>query len=173
MIRWFLILSGISIVACDDGKGKKGGNNNEEGDTCDSNNDCESDLICYDDACEDIFDRNFEVIIASGEVSTSGDWDTAGGAPDPFVYFAINNDYCYTSTESNTFYPTWNESCRMVVASGGTFEVIMFDEDISYHDTILTYSASGNDDLADLIRDENVVLSNSYAELIIRFVPAF
>ena len=172
MLRCLFLVIWLPAFACGDGGGKNRGDN-EEGDTRESHSDCDSDLLCHNDACDEIFDRNFDVIIVSGEASASADWDSFGGAPDPFVYFAINNDDCVTSSEFDTFFPSWNEGCSMVVASGGTFEVVMFDEDLSEHDTMLTYSASGNDELAELIREETVVLSNNAAELTIRFEPDF
>jgi hypothetical protein len=141
--------------------------------SCINNYSCDEHQVCVLDACEDIFDRNFEITIVSGEASTAYDWDTLGGAPDPFVSFSMDDDYCETDTQLDTFYPIWNASCTMVVGSGGTFSVEMYDEDLSDHDLMATYSASGNDELAALIREEYVTLSSSISELNIRFEPDF
>ncbi len=176
MFRWVSLSFCLLILGCGDGgmgSGGIGDGSSEEDDTCDSHSDCNSDLFCYDDACDEMFDRNFKITIVSGEASTTTDWDSFGGAPDPFVYFAIGNDDCVTSTEDDNFYPSWNESCTMVLASGSTFEVVMYDEDISEHDIMLTYNAAGNDDLADLVRYGTITLSNSNVELTIRFTPDF
>ena len=166
-LRFFPVVFGI--VACDLG----GTGDNEEGESCDSSFDCDDDLFCHRSECEEIFDRQWEIIIVSGTAESDVDWDALGGAPDPFVLIEMGDDACITSTENDSFFPEWNESCAMVVPSGGTIEVGMYDDDVDISDPMVTFSASGNDELADLVRSEDVTLTSDLASLGIRFQPDF
>jgi hypothetical protein len=69
--------------------------------------------------------------------------------------------------------PRWNEGCDIVFLEGGTLDVDMYDEDLSENDVMLTYSASGSDELVDLVRTEDVELANKLVDLLISVEPAF
>jgi Ca2+-dependent lipid-binding protein len=80
--------------------------------------------------------------VTSGKVSTrtsSGDsWDAFGGAPDPFVCLTIGTRRTCTSTQQDTFQPSWNEQFPAATAtaflSGVTVSLV--DEDVSSNDPI-------------------------------------
>jgi len=177
-LRFFPAVFGIAacgLGGSDENLADTGENEEEEG--CDSSLDCDDDLFCYREGlvseCEEIFDRQWEIIIVSGTADTEYNWDLAGGAPDPYVFVRLGDDACMTSTESDSFFPAWNESCEMVVPSGGTLEVEMYDDDVDQSDTMLTFSASGNDELADIVRREVLTLISDIASVEIRFLPGF
>ena len=177
MLRYFRFFPVVfGLAACDlggAGEGLDDTGENEEEEGCDSSFDCDDDLFCHRSECEEIFDRLWEVNIVSGTADTNRDWDVSGGAPDPYVIIRLGDDSCGTSTENDTFFPAWNERCEMVVPSGGTLEVEMYDDDVSNPDTMLTFSASGNDELADIVRREVLTLISDIASLEIRFQPDF
>ena len=77
------------------------------------------------------------------------------------------------SVEDDTFNPSWRESCAVVLNEGGKLVIEMYDDDVSYSDLMLTYTARGSDDLVSLVVDEDVTLSNDYASLDLTFRPDF
>lgn len=167
-------LVGLSACGGNDFDGRDGsGSLLGEDDGCDVSDDCDWDQLCDFGTCEDIFGRSFDVVIESASASTGVEWDAFGGAPDLFVVVYSAGDKCATSTKDDNFYPYWNESCSMIIEDGGTLEVEMWDEDTSSHDIVLTYEARGNDELAEVIRWGDNVLSNSQAELSLTFRPDF
>lgn len=169
------------VGGCDlsGGSGGDGGGSGDDGGgsddpECSSARDCDSLQFCYDDACEGVLGRKFEVVVVSATSATNADWDGGGGAPDPFVVIEADGDGgCATSTKDDDFEPRWNESCRVVLSEGGKLEISMYDEDVTSNDTMLTYKASGSDELVDLVVTGEVSLENDYASLELRFEPDF
>jgi hypothetical protein len=154
--------------------GNGGGGSGGESSGCSSNRECGDLEFCNAGSCDEVAGRKFFVSAESGTAVTDGDWDAGGGAPDPYVVIFMNGrQECYTSTDDDTFNPRWGEGCDVVFDSGGELEIDMYDEDVTSDDLMLTFVASGTDELVSLVRDESVTLSNDYASLDISVTPDF
>lgn len=96
----------------------------------------------------------WDVIIISAELPpqlpSGASWDNFGGAPDPFVQLEVGDVSGVTSTQDNTYFPTWDE----VVLSGlttedllGTSTYTIRDEDVLGSELAGTCSFTLSDDL--------------------------
>lgn len=168
-IGYLVVLT--SLLASCSGGDDDGDSNG--GDECDRSNDCAWDELCDGGSCEEIFDRRFKITVVDGEASTSTSWDAGGGAPDLFVVFGFDNDTCVTSIETDSFYPSWRESCTVVFGSGGSFVLDVYDDDVASEDLYLTFEAEGNDEVADLVREESLTIYNSALSIAVKVEPAF
>lgn len=162
----------FALFGCGKSGGAKG--NGGQGDGCSDSYECGDLEFCNAGSCDEVAGRSFFVSADRGTAATNGDWDTGGGAPDPFVMIFLDGDLqCYTSTEDDTFEPGWGEGCDVNFESGGELEFDMYDEDVSDDDVMLYYVASGTDDLVTLARDGSDIFSNDYASLTISVTPEF
>lgn len=141
---------------------------------CFTADDCASLQFCHVGRCEDVLGRKFSVVISEASASTSANWDVGGGAPDPFVVVSSTGARdCVTSTKNDDFSPAWVEHCEFVLGVGGDLTIAMFDEDLSANDIMLTFTASGSDELVELVVNRTSVLSNDNASLVFELVPTF
>lgn len=164
----------LSLFGCDAG----GGDDDDDGDGddggCSSNSACGDLQFCYSGTCEEVAGRKFFVSADRATAVSNGDWDTGGGAPDIFVEIYMDGKLeCQTSTEDDSFEPRWGKGCAVVFDSGGELGIDMYDEDLTSNDLMLTFSASGTDELVGLVRDESVTLSTDYATLDLSITPEF
>lgn len=158
----------------DNGGGGNGDGNGGQDSGCSSHRECGDLEFCNDGSCDEVAGRKFFVSADAGTAVTDGDWDVGGGAPDPYVSIFMDGDLeCYTSTDDDTFAPRWGEGCAVVFEAGGELELDMYDEDTTSNDIMLTFVASGTDELVSLVRDESFTLSNDYASLDISVTPEF
>jgi hypothetical protein len=161
-----------AVLGCGNAGGTKG--NGGQGDSCSDSSECGDLEFCNAGSCDEVAGRSFFVSAKRGTAVSNGDWDTGGGAPDPFVTIFLDGDpQCYTSTQEDTFQPEWGEGCDVVFESGGEIELDMYDEDVSENDVMLYYVASGTDDLVSLARGGTQTVSNDSASLTIAVTPNF
>ena len=156
------------ITACPEPNG--GG---DDDDLCFDSSECDWDQFCHEAECEDIFGRSFRVVVLEGSASTSSDWDTGGGAPDPYVVVGFDGESCATSVKDNEFYPSWDEYCTFVFGSGGHLSIDMYDEDVADDDLMLSYDAAGDDEIAGLVGGAGFELTASVSSLTVRIDPDF
>ena len=117
------------------------------------------DPACNNATCSwDGGDCVYEVVAAGADVLTTdeyGDpWDAGGGAPDPFLVLDWSTGSGATAVVYDTFAPEWDEALAQGGVSaliGTTFTVTVYDEDVSFNDTIaacaVDFSASEVTDL--------------------------
>jgi hypothetical protein len=80
-------------------------------------------------------------------------WDFGGGAPDPFWIVALDGkQQCRSSVTKDTFKVNRPFSCRVVLESGATFQVYLYDNDMTEPDLILGLAWQGNDAIESVAR---------------------
>ena len=126
---------------------------------------CDWDLYCDDFACNEIFGQNFVVTINSISSDSGFDFDAFGGAPDFYVYFGFSSEECTTSVAQDDFYPTFNESCVGNIQESDMFSLYVYDSDVSEDDLFLYTEINGGTNLSDMIKLEEISVSNDYLSL--------
>jgi hypothetical protein len=153
-----------------DGSGGGGSGADAE---CSSNDQCGDLEFCDAGSCEQVDGRRFFVQIDRAELNDSYDWDVLGDPPDPFVVIGLDGDgVCATSTVEDDYTVRWEEGCD-VVFGAGELEIELYDEDLTSNDLGLSYSASGLDELVELVRDQSSTISNDYAAVDFTVLPDF
>jgi len=167
----------MASLGCDQGSGRPPGDSDADTDAdadadadadtdtdvdepeCTKHSHCDSDELCWYEECENALDRKYRFTVLDAEVGThtpDGDtWDMGGGAPDLAVALYFDGDEpLWTSTVDDSFSPTWDQYADLVMESGGTFYVELWDIDTSSHDFAAGWYWEGNDALVWLARTE-------------------
>ena len=112
--------------------------------TCVDSTDCFDDEVCIVGECERAWARPYTLYIDGASVASSGPsgaWDALGGAPDPFVDWVVDwgvdSIAGVTSTDPDTYFPTWYETWDIYALKSST-EVFfgLYDEDLVSDDLI-------------------------------------
>jgi hypothetical protein len=167
LLTVFISCLAIGLAGCPEPDG------GDDDDLCFDASECDWDQFCHEAECEDVFGRSFRVVVIEGTASTSVDWDTGGGAPDPYVRVAFDGEACATSVSDDDFFPSWDEYCTFVIDSGGHLTIDMYDEDLTDDDGMLLYEAVGNDEILELVRGGTFELTSDLASLTFRIDPDF
>ncbi len=116
----------------------------DAGAECFNNEDCDSDEVCVGDDCENASGREYDLLLDEAELTKfgpDGDWDVGAGSPDAYAQVWVDGEMeMQTSTDDDTYFPSWYESTSFRIYSDTEIELFLYDDDVGDDDYICGWS---------------------------------
>jgi hypothetical protein len=150
----------LVLVGCggggggDDGGGDDGGG--DDSSECSEIADtCAGESICIAGACEDAFNRIYEITDVEVAVPTTDpngeEWDVGGGAPDLLLEVSMNGSVVASAPAiADSFSATFPGPFTAQVVAGSALVLVAYDEDLTVND--YAYACQVSPLTADLLR---------------------
>ncbi len=162
----FTLAAASLLVACggeEPAAGNPGTSNNSFPECYEIGDSCSGERVCIAGTCEAAFNRFYRVTIRDGELPATkpegGLWDEGTEEqtrPDPYVVIKVDGvEIGRTSTQQDTWFPTWNEVGEAQFIAGSRLEMTLFDEDLIADDQI--FACSADPITPDFLRERDLI----------------